>query len=328
MAKPDYYAILGVSKTASDEEIRSAYRKRARELHPDVNKAPDAAQRFSELQEAYDVLTDAKKRAMHDRGEPAYPGGPRGRQAHYTWQNVGSPSAGRVDFDVEDLGSIFETFFGQRGGFRTDDPFGETGTGSKQKRRKAEAARAADVETTIDVDFMVAAMGGSARIRFRDGDQMRTVDVPIPAGVGEGAVLRIPGAGPGGRNGRRGDLLVMVRLGKHPLFRRSPIPGASPLDIYLDLPLTISEATLGAKIRVPTLTGSAELTVPPGTPSGRTLRLRGCGIETETGTKGDLYAVTRIVPPDGRMLTESERAVLEGIGRTGASPRKGDGWPQ
>lgn len=332
MAERDFYQVLGVKKDATEDDIRDAYRKLARKLHPDVNKAHDAAAKFAELQEAYDVLSDPQKRKAYDRygrvGVSGAAAAGDSARPHYSWRGVGSPGEGRVDFDVEDLGSIFESFFGGRGGQR-DDAFAEAmNRARRESRREAREHRQAtprDVEAELEVSFLTAARGGTERVRLREGDTTRTIDVHIPAGIADGATLRIKGAGRPSPAGASGDLLLTVRVGKHPLFRREPSGAA--LDLYLDLPLTIAEATLGAKVRVPTLTGAVELSIPPGTPSGRTLRLRGCGIVKDFGEKGDLYAITRIVTPDGRILDPSDRAALERIALTAPSPRTGPQWP-
>lgn len=317
MAKRDYYQVLGVGKGATQDEIRKAYRKLARELHPDVNKAADASAKFAEVQEAYDTLSEPTKRKQYDQfghTPPRGSGDPGG--VHYQW-NAGP--GGRQDMDAEDLSSMFDAFFGGRGG-------GFAGAGKKSRRSGRAAPPAADVsEHPLDITFMTAVRGGTEPLRLSVNGSTRTLDVTIPKGIATGAKLRVRGGA------EIGDVILTVRVGAHPIFRRSELAhGAAPegLDLYLDLPLTIAEATLGATVPTPTLDGSVELTVPPGTASGRKLRLRGRGIEDAQGRKGDLYAIVKVVPPDGTALSESEREVLQRISERGVSPREGQGWPR
>lgn len=323
MAKRNFYEVLGVEKSASAEEIRKAYRKLARQYHPDVNKAKDAPAKFNEVQEAYDVLSDEQKRKAYDRlgeryserGAQPGPGGP-----HYTWTNVGGPGGGEVDFDLEDLGSMFETLFGgqrQGGG----GPF----AGAARGRGGAKARHGpAEVHHEVQVSFRTAALGGVERLKVGHDGKSRTVEVNIPPGINPGAQLRMRGAGPEGS-----DLILTIRVGEHPLFRRGDGPESGRgLDLYLDLPLTFAEAALGTQVSVPTLAESVELTVPPGTASGRKLRLRGRGIRDAEGRQGDLYAVIKIIPPSGDHLTERERELLAQISERGPKVRAGSGWPE
>ncbi|MCC6660523.1 MAG: DnaJ domain-containing protein [Phycisphaerales bacterium] len=329
MPKRDLYDILGVARTASADEIKAAYRKLARKYHPDVNKAGDAPEKFKEVQDAYDTLSDAEKRREYDqfghtggRGSRGGGGGP-----HYTWSGGGGRggAAGGGEVDMEDLSSVFETFFGGRGGgagmggFGRAEPFGG---GKRQKASRREAAPQ-EVQHEITINFMTAVRGGTETLRLETGGQVRTIDVTIPKGVREGARLRVKGAVSAG-SGRQADLILTVHVGRHPLFTRGGADGESSADLYLTLPLTIAEATLGGVVSVPTLDKPVDLTVPSATPSGAKLRLRGKGIEEGT-TTGDLYAVVKIVPPDGRQLTEQDRAVLTRI--AGPSVRPGSEWP-
>jgi curved DNA-binding protein len=313
---PDHYEVLKVARGASLDEIKSAYRKLARELHPDVNKAPDAAQKFARVQEAYDVLSDEKKRDHFDRygaSEPGFAGTSGGpRRGTYTWTNVaGRPGAAVGDFDEFDVGTIFEEVFGGK-----PDPFGGGfGGGVKPKGR---ATRGRDVEQEIVVEFMEAARGGTKPIRVTRGGSTQTIELKIPAGVAEGTRLRMRGAGsPSAGGAPPGDLIVTVRIAPHELFRREG------LDVLLDLPLTIAEASLGTRASVPTLTGRAELAVPPGTSSGQRLRLKGQGIRTESGS-GDLLVVAKIVAP--RDLSDADRETLRLLGGRLGNPRTGPLW--
>jgi DnaJ-class molecular chaperone len=330
MAK-DYYQILGTSKTASADEIRSAYRKLARKLHPDVNKAPDAAAKFNEVQQAYDVLSDDHKRKLYDQfGSAAFEAGGPGTSAgragagraspHYSWSNVGGrtqggPDLGGMDFDAEDIGSVFEAIFGQQqqaGG----SPFTRTG------RPRAKPKAPDESRHEVRISFMTAARGGVERLRVSDNGSQRTVEVTIPPGIEEGSQLRVRGGAGTGR-----DLILLIHIDPHPLIRRGEGADVGKgLDLYLDLPLTIAEATLGEVISVPTLGGPVDLQVPAGTASGRKLRLRGKGIHDPQGRQGDLYAVIRIVPPAGKELTEAEGAELRRISAKGPAPRAGSSW--
>lgn len=319
MAKRDYYEVLGVRRGATQEEIRKAYRKLARQYHPDVNKSPEAPRRFTEVQEAYDVLSDEQKRRVYDQVGHAEPrtaaGGPGG--PHYAW---GTGPGARMDVDAEDLSSMFEAFFG---GGRGDFGMGFGGMGGRARSRRSRAAEpvARAVEHELLVPFMTAAKGGTETLRLTTDGKARTIDVRIPKGVADGTRLRVRAEGQ--------EVILRIKVGEHPLFRRSEARNApaSGLDLYLDLPLTIAEATLGATVTVPTLEGSVEVTVPPGSASGRKLRLRGRGIEDAQGAKGDLYAVVKIVPPDGERLSAEERAALRGIAERFPNPRGGQDWP-
>lgn len=314
MAQRDYYEVLGVSRTASADEIKAAYRKLARKFHPDVSKAPDAEKRFAEAQEAYGVLSDEKKRKLYDQfghaGSTAA-GGAGGWPA-------GRGGSGGFDVELDDLGSMFETFFGGgragAGGFRAGRP--PRGGGPARRPRATPPA-----EVELPISFMTAARGGAERVRMTVAGRETSLEVKIPPAVESGARLRVRGV-----DGR--EVLLRVKVGGHPLFRRGQ--GATlgkGLDLYLDLPLTIAEATLGVRVSVPTLGGSVELAVPPGSPSGRKLRVRGQGLREQSGREGDLYVVVKIVPPEPGILSDAERRTLRDIAGRGPGPRSGDSWP-
>lgn len=323
MESRDYYQVLGVSRSASADEIRKAYRRLARQHHPDVNKSADAAEKFTEVQEAYDVLSDEAKRRQYDQhGRVAEAAGAPGgvRPGRPGW-SAGGPID---DVDLEDLGSMFDAFFGK--GSMGSEAFASSARRGRPGRRPEPEPR--DVPLDIDVDFMSAARGGTRQIRVGTGGRTRTIDVTIPRGVRDGVRLRVKGGAgpePGGAPPR--DLILTVRIAPHPVFRRADpgVDGGTHLDLLLSLPLTIAEATLGATVTVPTLDSPVELTVPPGTASGVKLRLKGRGIDDGSG-RGDLYAVVRIVPPDGRELSEAERAELLRIASRGPGPRSGPEW--
>ena len=336
MAK-DYYDTLGVSRTATPDEIKAAYRKLARKYHPDVNKEAGAQKQFTEVQQAYDVLSDEQKRKLYDQfgtaafesGGPAAggrAGGPQ-RGPHYSWTNVGGPGGGPgfgVDMDEEDMSSVFDAIFGNRG-----SPFGGGGGGGGGSARSGRARakprqEPSEVRQDITVDFMTAAKGGVQKLRnSEEGGKSRSIEVTIPAGTEEGSQLRVrAGAGPGR------DLILRVHVAGHELFRRGEGETAGKgLDLTLELPLTIAEATLGATVLVPTLDRPLELQVPPGTASGKKLRLRARGIHDAEGRQGDLYAVIKIVPPRGDGLTADQQRVLREIASESPGVRSGPGWP-
>lgn len=327
MAKRDYYEVLGVSRKASTDEIRRAYRDLARRFHPDVSKEADSQARFTEVQEAYDVLFDEKKRAIYDQVGHAGVGPSGSRGAHYNWANAAG-QAGGAEVDIDDLGSMFDTFFGGR-----EEGFGGVGSaGARQGRagrRPSGPVRGADISHILDVTFMTAARGGSESLTMTRSGKTRTIDVTIPQAIDDGAKLRVKGEGePAGAGRSCGDLIITVRVGGHPIFRRGQSEKASRgLDLTLDLPLTICEATLGGTVSVPTLDGSVELVIPPGTASGKKLRLRGRGLANRQGRCGDLYAVVGVVPPEPEALTDDERQMLDQIGQKTPNPRSGPGWP-
>jgi curved DNA-binding protein len=321
MAKRDYYDVLGVSKAATADDIRKAYRKLARQFHPDVNKAADAAKRFNEVQEAYDVLADEQKRRAYDQFGHAGPGfssagAATGGRPHYSWSNVGG-GVHAPDMDMDDLSSMFEAFFGgQQPGVGGMGGMGGARGGKARRARPQPQPQRESLEHELEITFMTAARGGTEQLRLQQPDgKSRTIEVRIPKGTPDSTRLRV-------RAGADGpDIILRIKVGPHPIFRRTE-QGAGPqgLDLYLDLPLTIAEATLGTSVSVPTLDGSVELKIPPGSASGRKLRVKGQGLEDDKGTRGDLYAVIKIVPPTAN-LTDKEAELLRAIAAKSPSPR-------
>lgn len=306
MADSDYYKTLGVSRNASADEIRKAYRKLAREFHPDHNKDnPSAAERFKEVQEAYDVLSDTEKREQYDRYGAAFrqagrrPGPPPGEGGYQTWS-----STSEAGFDFNDLfGRSFE--------------FEEILGGARRGRGRG-ATRGRDLEATVQVPFETAARGGSVDIQLDVGGRAQTLAIKIPAGVDSGQVIRLAGQGqPGGQGGPAGDLLLTVQVEPHPQFRRE---GSH---LLVDVAITPAEAALGAKVDVATLSdGTVTLTIPPGTSSGMKLRLRGKGVvDAQTRQPGDQYVVVKIVVP--RELTDRQRELYQQLAAIDVSPRAG-----
>lgn len=266
----DPYELLGVARTATDAEIRAAYRKLAKQHHPDLNPGkPEAEARFKALSAANDLLSDPEKRARFDRGEIDATGAERPPERPF-YRDFGD-DVGRTKyrpehaFDPEDFEGIFAQAFKARGG-------------------RGFTARGHDARFTLSVDFLDAANGAVRRVTMPDG---RTLDVTVPAGVRDGQVLRLKGQGlPGFGDGPPGDALIEVSVAPHPLFRREGD------DVALELPVTLQEAVLGAKVVVPTPKGAVNLGIPPNSTTGTRLRLKGRGI-----AGGDQYVTLKVVLP-------------------------------
>ena len=292
----DPYQTLGVARTASEKEIKSAYRKLAKELHPDKNKDnPKAAEKFSDATKAYDLLSDKDKRAQFDRGEidaegnPANPfagmgggfrGGSGGGQRGFRPEDFQGFGGGGDDMD---LGDLFEGLFG--GGNRRSSSRGGFGS---QRRPPPPPQKGADIHYRLAVPFVDAATRKDQRITLSDG---KTIDLKLPAGVEDGTQMRLKGKGHDGAGGA-GDGLVMVEVGGHPFFRRDGD------NIRMDLPLTLDEALNGAKVKCPTADGPVMLTIKPGTDGGTVMRLKGKGWSTKTGARGDQLVTLEIQMPD------------------------------
>jgi DnaJ-class molecular chaperone len=294
----DPYSILGVPRSASEKDIKSAYRTLAKQLHPDTNKDnPKATERFGEVTRAYDLLSDKDKRAKFDRGEidadgnPAMPfgyGGPGGGfggaqrgHRHDGFEGFGGGAGGPEGVD---LGDIFEGLFGGRGGGAQ----GGFGGG-----RRGPPPKGANVQYRLQVGFVDAATRANQRITLSDG---KTIDLKLPAGVESGTQMRLAGKGEAGPGGN-GDAIVTIDVGTHPFYERDGD------NIRLDLPVTLDEAVLGAKVKVPTVDGAVMLSVAPGTSSGKTLRLKGRGFTRKDGTRGDQLVTLQVdLPTDDAEL--------------------------
>lgn len=286
----DPYSVLEVGRSAPRDEIRKSYKKLARKHHPDANiDDPSALDKFKQVQVAWDILGDEEKRKNFDQyGSPDGPqsrGGPAagGPGQSRTWS---SADGGDVPFDIEEL-------FGGRSPF---GGFGAGGQGTHGGGRADWPMRGHDVRAEIEVPFAVAAEGDTYDLHLQrnSGDKPETLSVKVPAGIDTGSVIRLAGQGePGVNGGTAGDLLVSVRVAKHPYFRRD---GSN---LLLDVPLGIVEATLGAKVEIPTLSeGTVVMSIPPGSSSGTKLRLKGKGIvDRRTGQRGDQLAVLKIIAP-------------------------------
>jgi DnaJ-class molecular chaperone len=299
MPDRDYYEILGLSRDASADDIKKAYRKLARQYHPDMNPGDRQAERqFKELQQAYDVLGDPDKRRQYDRfGRQAFQGaGSSPGSWQYTWTS-GGPGGTPFDFDLNDILGQFG--MGPRGGPRT--------------RGRREAPTGADLTTDVTIPFLVAVQGGTIDVR-----QLR---VRVPPGVESGARVRLKGQGQAAPGGAPGDLYVVVHVESHPYFRREGD------HIILDLPLTVTEAALGTSLDVPTIEGNVTLKVHPGTSSGQRLRIRGRGVHKPDGSRGDQLVEVRVTLP--KTIDSESRELLRRFGeRNPQNPREGLGWPK
>jgi curved DNA-binding protein len=296
----DYYEVLGVPRGASADEIRSAYRKLARQYHPDVNKEEGAEDRFKEISEAYEVLRDPEKRERYDKFGANWKAGQdvsdasgfNGFEGFEGFDDV------RVDFGGGDFGGAdFSDFFEGLFGGRARGPAG----GRRGRSFEGFSGRGSDQEAVIELTLEEAAAGGKRRITLGDG---RDYEVNIPRGVRDGQRIRLAGEGGAGLGGGpSGDLFLRVRLKPHPRFR------VNGRDLEVDLPVAPWEAALGATVEVPTLQGTARVKVPAGSSCGRRLRLRGEGLPSASGGRGDLHAAVKIVVP--KRLKREERELFE-----------------
>lgn len=324
----DYYKTLGVKRDASQAEIQKAYRDLARKHHPDLN--PDdktAKERFQQVQAAFDVLNDPGKRELYDRygssfeqmgaGGPRGPGGPRPSGG---WSYTASSPE---DFD-------FSQFFGER--FGGEDPNGgfadifsqfrrARSAGPQGRAQAPPAQRGSDVHSELSVPFQTAIAGGTVNLQLHRPDgRVETIAVKIPAGIENGKKIRLRGQGEPGPDGQSpGDLLIAVHIDEHPHFHRRG------RNLYVKVPVTLAEATLGGKVDVPTPRGTVTIRIPAGTSSGTRLRVKGRGIESSGQTPGDLFAEVQIVLP--KEIDEDEQKWFEKFQeRHPADPRKDLRW--
>ena len=303
----DPYEVLGVAKTASEAEIKKAFRALAKKHHPDKHAGDAAAQkRFQEISGAYDILGDKDKRAQYDSGAIGADGNPRGfdprqgggfRQGNpfgggFGGSSGGGPGAREFHFSFDDAP-------GGAAGF--EDIFANL-MGGRGARNGSRSAKGEDFSAAVTVSFAEAATGGTRRVVLQNGEQ---IDVKIPVGVKDGQVVRVKGRGGAGRGGGpNGDILLTVSVAPHPYMPRDGN------DIRMDLPVTLKEAVLGAKVPVPTLTGTVTLSIPPNSNTGTTLRLKGKGIAAHGATAGDFYV--RLVISLSDKPDESLRTFLQG----------------
>ena len=301
----DYYKLLGVSPSASTDEIQKSYRKQARKFHPDLHADKDekekkrVLQKFQQIQQAYETLSDPKKRKMYDQFGSNYEqmgggGNPFG--------GGGNPFGGAGGID---LSSLFGGGGGGGGG-GFEDMFRQMGGGGAPGGRNQPPAKGSDVEQEITVPFAVAVKGGKHQLGISRNGKSEKLDVSIPAGIESGKKVRLRGQGNPGP-GQPGDMLVTVKVAGHPVYARKG------LNLLVDVPITILEAVQGAKIDLPTPHGTLVLTVPAGTSSGKTLRLKGMGIKTKDRS-GDLLVTLQIgVPAE---TTEQDLATLKRLSET------------
>jgi curved DNA-binding protein len=302
----DFYSVLGVAKDADADAIKKAYRKLARDLHPDKNPGnKDAETRFKAVNRAYETLHDAKKRSLYDEfGEEALREGfdAEKARAYKNWQSQGGngfrggASGGRA-VNLEDL---FGGAYAQGGGFDGDlgDLFG--------RARRRGPTKGNDLEQELTVDFDTAVRGTTLQLRRPDATD--TVTVRIPPGADEGSRVRIPGqGGQSATGGPNGDLVLVIHVRPHPLFKREGD------DLHLDVPLRVSEAVRGTKVKVPTFEGPVSVKVPPGTQSGTVLRVRGKGISRKGRPQGDLYIRFMVHVP--RVKNEQNQQEVNDLGR-------------
>jgi DnaJ-class molecular chaperone len=311
----DLYQRLGLKRGASEAEIKKAYRSLAKQLHPDRNKDnPDAARRFAEVTTAYDLLSDKDKRAQYDRGEIDEEGNPKmpfgGGFGGYSSSGARPGGAGPQGFenfnfggeDAADLSDLFEGLFGGGAGRARGGPFSGF-------RQRAQPQKGADVAYRLKVSFNDAVALNPQRITLADG---KTIDLKLPQGLEDGTKIRLAGKGQEGPGGR-GDAIVTIEVTPHRFFRREGN------NIRLDLPVTLKEAVLGAKVKVPTPEGPVMLTIPKDTSSGKVLRLKGRGFTAKDGKRGDQLVTVQIEIPQNDSALQRFAESWDGGGNPRAS---------
>jgi curved DNA-binding protein len=317
MADRDYYDILGLSRNASADEIKAAHRKLVRKFHPDANKNdPNSARKFAEVQQAYETLSDPERRTRYDQFGHAGPGVGVPPGGDYSGAGYGQADPfgpgdhfGADEFDPREygfnpaagqqqpgaFGDIFDQLFGERGAF---------GRGRRQ-RREPEEANLGDIEYPVTLTFQQAARGHTLPVQINRGNRTDTVEVKIPSGVKTGSRVRLRGRGGRGPTGPA-DLFIIVNVADHPYFKREGN------DVLVEVPLSVYEAMLGAKVAVPTLDGPETLNIPAGVNSGTRIRMKGRGIKRAT-EQGDQFVVVKLVVP--RSLDEADRETIESLAR-------------
>jgi DnaJ-class molecular chaperone len=311
MTKKDYYSVLGVRRDASDKEIKQTYRRLARQYHPDVNPGDASAeQRFKEISEAYAVLSNSDSRRKYDRF---------GHQAFASGFDPAFASGG--DFGRGQTGN-FKDFFGGRTSFDGLSSILEELWGGGRPRTQQAPAPGQDLEQTVDISFEEAVRGTTAQVQIirRDREPDR-LQVKIPPGVDTGSKVRVPGKGERGRSsGPPGDLYIVIRVRPHAYFARQ---GS---DILCDVPVTLTEVLLGAKIDVPTIDGKTTMTLPAGTQNGRRFRLRGKGVPAlHGGGRGDHYVTVQVMLPE-KLDARSRELLEEFAARNPLQPRAHMRW--
>lgn len=304
----DYYEILGVSRSASPEEIQKGYRKEARKYHPDLHEDKEKAkQKFQKVQHAYEVLSDPEKRRMYDQMGPDFE--KMGGGGHNPFGGAGGP--GGPQFDLNEIfggggggGAAFEQLFRQFGGGMGGGMGGMPGGGRHPGQQQAPPQPNLDIEQAITIPFATAALGGSYQVSIkRSTGKVETIDVKIPAGIENDKKIRLRGQGHAGPGRKRGDLMIKVRISSHPCFRRVGN------NLIVKLPVTLREAIFGSKVDLPTPHGTITVTVPAGRSSDKSLRLKGMGIKAKGKTPGDLLVEVQVMLP--KNLSEAEQKTLE-----------------
>ena len=305
MKEDDYYQTLGISKTASREEIQKAYRKLARKYHPDFNQDnPKAAkEKFQKVQEAFDVLGNPEKRRVYDQfGVPPDQMGSGGGQGPFQWSFGGGSQGRKANFKFDNIEDIMQMFGG--GGFGGVAPDEFVGAGRPLRGR--------DIEQTLIIPFTLSITGGKIDVVIGS----RTVSVTIPAGVTEGKKIRLPGLGetdPHG--GGTGNLLLTLHIEEHSCFSRQGN------NLYVNVPISLKEAVFGTKIDIPTPKGNVTLTIPAGASSGMKLRIKQCGVISTSGSIGDLFAILQIVLP--KKWSDTDKALLKQLQTEHEEPIRG-----
>lgn len=315
--KTDYYEVLGVPRTATADEIKKAYKKLARKFHPDLNPGNKAAEeKFKQISEAYSVLGDEEKRKKYDRfGTADVP----------DWATAGAGAGGFAGGGPPggtDWSEILRNFDRGRGsastgGFQFEDLFGDLFGGGARRRGGAPRGEPGDdVEVEVDVPLSMAVLGGTRPVSVGFDGRHETIQMKVPAGLKDGARLRIPGKGmPGRGGGSDGDLYLKARIKSHPFVKRDGD------DLHMDVPVTLGEAALGATIDVPTFRGTKRLKIPAGTQGGQKIRIAGEGVPRKDGSAGDLYVHVNVAVPKN-LDADSQRLVRDLDARTGLDPRK------
>jgi len=298
----DYYQVLGVPRNATEADIKKAYRRLARKYHPDVNKGDSKAEeRFKEISEAYNVLSDPKQRKQYDMFSGSYGGA---RPGGFRWEagpgTEGFYQGQKVEFG--DLGDLFSELFNM-GGVRRGPYQQSWGQGQAE-----ETVNGQNTFAEIDIGFEEAIDGTERKISIKRGDKVEKITVKIPAGVDNGSKVRVAGKGqPGFGGGKSGDLYLHIRVTPHPTFWREDA------DLYVEVPITVYQSILGGKIDVPTLTGTKHLNIPAGTEGGKKFRIsnQGAPILGKKNKRGDLYVVIKVVPP--KKISSALKKTIESL---------------
>jgi len=314
----DYYKTLGVPRNASQADIQKAYRELARKHHPDMNPdKPEAVKKFQEIQAAFDVLNKPEKREMYDRYGSSFETMGQGAPQSPGW---GAGPGGGVNTEDIDFGQFFGERFGESGA-GLGDIFSHFRRSAGRGGGGGAKRRGSDASSEMTIPFTTAISGGEIQLSLqRQSGETETIVVKIPPGIEDGKKMRLRGKGePASGRGTAGDLMLTIRVAPHPFFARRGN------DLLVRLPVTLGEAVAGASVDVPTPSGTVSVHIPPGTSSGKKLRIKGHGVAPKNGVKGDLLAEVLIVLPVN--LTEADRETIRQIdGRSPSNPRQALRW--